>query len=305
MEYIPMTPTVAVLVTCFNRREKTLSALESVFGQREVVPRRLTVILVDDASTDGTPEAVASRFPQVRVLTGSGSLFWNGGMRVAFAEAMRSDFDYYLWLNDDTHLFPEALDVLLASAQKLEHDGRTAIMTSSTCDPVERNWTYGGFRLRISWRGVRLLPIKPLSDELQPCDTMNGNCTLIPRTIAEQVGNLDAVFQHGIGDFDYGFRTREAGFGIYAAPGYIGTCTGNSNGGTWRDGDASFSKRWHHLTSPKGLPIKEWLIYTRRHYGAFWPLYTVSPYVKTLVGFGLCTGDLKDDGSRASKASAE
>jgi hypothetical protein len=36
------------------------------------------------------------------VLGGDGSLFWNGGMRLAYADAMRSDFDYYLWLNGDT-----------------------------------------------------------------------------------------------------------------------------------------------------------------------------------------------------------
>jgi GT2 family glycosyltransferase len=280
-------PSVAALLTCFNRRENTLSALESLFHQHEAIPRKMTVILVDDGSTDGTAEAVASSYPTVRILRGDGSLFWTGGMRVAFAEAMRSDFDYYLWLNDDTRLFPDALDGLLASAQKLERDGRIAIVTGSTCDPVQGNRTYGGFRRQLSWKGIQFLPVQPLPDALQPCDIMNGNCTLIPRAIAREVGNLDAAFRHSVGDFDYGFRARAAGFGIYIAPGYVGSCTQNSVQGTWRDRTAPFEVRWRNLVSHKGLPFKEWLVYTHRHYGALWPLYTVSPYLKTLLGVGL------------------
>jgi GT2 family glycosyltransferase len=288
-----LVPSVAALLTCFNRREKALSALGAIFAQREAVPRRLTVILVDDGSTDGTAEAVASAYPAVRILRGDGSLFWNGGMRVAFAEAMRSDFDYYLWLNDDTSLFPEALDSLLSSAQSLQREGRTAIVTGSTCDLVRKDWTYGGFRRRLSWRGLQILSVQPLPDALQSCDTMNGNCTLIPRAVSQKVGNLDAAFQHGMGDFDYGFRARAAGFEISLAPGFVGTCAGNSDAGTWRDKGTPFSKRWRHLISRKGLPFKEWLIYTHRHCGPLWPLYTVSPYLKTLLGVGLRPGGYK------------
>lgn len=282
-------PRVAALLTCFNRREKTLNALEAIQSQQEACPRKLTVILVDDGSTDGTAEAVASVHPKVHIMRGDGSLFWNGGMRVAFAEAMRSDFDYYLWLNDDTRLFDGALDRLLGTAQRLEREGRTAIVVGSTCDPVRESWTYGGFRRRLSWRGVQILSVQPLPDELQPCDTMNGNCTLIPRAITRKVGNLDAAFQHSIGDFDYGFRTRAAGFEICIVPGYVGCCARNSGIGTWRDNGAAFSKRWRHLMSPKGLPFREWLIYTYRHCGALWPFYTVMPYLKTLLGVGLRT----------------
>lgn len=174
-------------------------------------------------------------------------------------------------------------------------------MVGSTCDTAGESWTYGGFRRRLSWRGVQIIPVRPLPDELQPCDTMNGNCTLIPRAVARKLGNLDAAFRHSIGDFDYGFRARAAGFDIYVAPGYVGSCARNSGIGTWRDNDAPFPKRWRHLISPKGLPFKEWLIYTRRHCGALWPLYTVMPYLKTLFGFGLREGGYKKTaGEKAS-----
>lgn len=292
-------PRVAALLTCFNRREKTLGALQSIFSQRQLISRQLSVYLVDDNSTDGTAQAVAASFPEVILLGGTGSLFWNGGMRIAFAEAMRRDFDYYLWVNDDTHLDPSALDLLLGTAQALEQDGKQAIVVGSTLDPARQSWTYGGVRRDFLWGAVRLTTIHPSGAEPLPCDTMNGNCTLIPRAVVRKVGNLDPAFRHAIGDFDYGFRARSAGFEIYVAPEYVGTCAQNSNQGTWRDRNAPFPVRWRNLVSIKGLPFREWALYTRRHYGALWPLYTISPYVKTILGAGLRSSGFESTATKA------
>ena len=48
------------------------------------------------------PQLSLERHPDVRLLRGNGQLYWNGGMRRAFGEAMAADYDYYLWMNDDT-----------------------------------------------------------------------------------------------------------------------------------------------------------------------------------------------------------
>ena len=112
---------------------------------------------------------------------------------------------------------------------------------------------------------------------------MNANCTLIPRRIFAALGNFDAAFTHRFADTDYGFRAGRAGFSVYIAPGYIGTCADNSRAGTWRDRSVPFHRRWRNLSSIKnGAPFREWFIYCRRHLGPFWPFYVVSPYIKTL-----------------------
>jgi GT2 family glycosyltransferase len=112
---------------------------------------------------------------------------------------------------------------------------------------------------------------------------MNGTCTLVPHKIAEALGNLDGHFRHSLGDLDYGFRARSAGFHVYLAPGYLASCAGNPQSGTWLDTQLPFGVRWRHLTSPKGAPFPAWSLYCRRHLGPLWPLYAVSPYIKTLV----------------------
>jgi GT2 family glycosyltransferase len=275
-------PTLAVLLTCFNRRDQTIETLRSLGRQSARFKRRMHVILVDDGSRDGTGEAVLANFPETELIRGSGSLFWNGGMRVAFARAQEIGFDYYLLLNDDTVLEPHCLDTLFETAQQLEREGVASIVAASICDPVTGRRTYGGIcRLR-RWNGIRDIKLEPLPDAPVRCDTMNGNCVLIPAAVARRVGNLEKGYTQQFGDYDYGFRATRAGLAVYIAPGYLGTCSNNSLVGTWRDEDAPFRTRWKQLMSPKGTPVAEWFLFAHRHFGYLWPLYFVSPYRKVL-----------------------
>ena len=272
---------IAVLMTSFNRRASTLRCLQAVYDQEQSTPRSLEIFLVDDLSRDGTAEAVREAFPDVHLTSGTGDLFWNRGMHLAFHEAMQRGFDYYLWLNDDTLLFPESLDVLLAASRALEESGVVSIVTGSTCDGSGSR-SYGGVNLEGRWlRSLR--GVQPAPDRVVTCDTMNGNCTLIPAKIAVALKNLDPAFHHSFGDLDYGFRAQKAGFAVNVAPGFLGSCVDNPRTNTWRDRTASLKVRWRHLNSAKGSPFPEWSRYCRRHLGPLWPLYAVSPYFKTVL----------------------
>src|SRR6476469_6570131 len=215
---------IAALLTCFNRKEKTLACLGALFKQALPADVDILGYLVDDASTDGTSEAVRQTYPQVKIFSGDGNLFWNGGMRLAFSEAMKDDPDYYLWLNDDTVLAPEALNTLLATSRDLFEQGeKKAIVVGSTCDPDTGVFTYGGKVQSRWWHPIYLRAVEP-SDRPQPCDTMNGNFVLIPKEVVRAVGNLDPAFMHYAADYDYGWRAKQQGCNVWIAPGYIGTC---------------------------------------------------------------------------------
>lgn len=275
-------PTVAVLMTCFNRRELTLSCLHKVYVQTALRDISLTVILVDDASTDGTEAAVRANFPEVEVIGGSGVLFWVGGMRAAFARALQVGFDYYLWLNDDTQLFPDALERILAASDSLRATGKTALLTGTTCDQNSGKPTYGGQSWKRGWKR-QLALVNPNPNSVVECDTVNGNFTLVPHSVAEKLGNLERSFTHSFADLDYGFRAVRAGFSVGVIPGFVGTCSDNSRKGTWRDKRSTLRQRWQHLNSVKGSPFREWSIYCQRHLGLLWPLYAASPYVKVVA----------------------
>lgn len=280
---------IAVLLTCFNRKQKTLACLEALFQQSLPADVSLTTYLVDDASTDGTAEAVSQTYPQVKIFQGNGNLFWNGGMRFAFTEAMKDDPDYYLWLNDDTIMYPEALKTLLATSNQLAEQGETkALVSGSTCDPQTGQTTYGGV--------VRDHPILPFryrilepTQEAQPCDTIHGNCVLIPRSVVQLVGNLDPTFVHYIADWDYGLRAKQKGCTLWIVPGHVATCSLNPQ--VTKIAASNLAEGLQKMNTPKGLSFKdatlqppgEWKVFAQRHGGWLWPIYWLLPYRRLVV----------------------
>jgi GT2 family glycosyltransferase len=269
---------LAVLMTCHNRRDKTLACLDELFQQ----PYPIQVYLVDDGSTDDTGAAVQERYPQVKVLLGSGNLFWNGGMSLAFATAMQSDYDYYLWLNDDTLLYPHAVMTLLETARQLAPEHDRAIIVGSVQDPESGILSYGGVQRASGWHPLRFELVPP-THEIQPCLTLNGNCILIPRSVVAAIGNLDPSFIHSTGDLDYGLRNQQQGGSVWLAPGFLGTCEYNPlRHQAWDEAGLSLRERWRKINQPRGLPIQEWKVFAHRHAGRLWRVYWLLPYARLL-----------------------
>ena len=271
-------------MTCFNRKQHTLNCLDALLVNNETRHVQLSAVLVDDGSTDGTALAVQAAYPWVEVVIDDGNLFWCRGMHRAFQEALKSDPDYYLWLNDDTMLQADAISRLLQceSALAAAH-GKPVIVVGSTIDAVSGMVTYGGELQASPWKRTRFIKIIP-GDKPQRCDSMNGNIVLISRAAARLVGNVDPAFEHAMGDTDYALRARKVGVDVWVAPGVFGTCADNPPAGTFMDSSLPLSRRWKLMMSRKGLPWRSWLVLTRRHTGALWPLYFAWPYVRLLTG---------------------
>jgi GT2 family glycosyltransferase len=265
---------IAVLLTCFNRREKTLSCLRRLAAQDLPAGHRLEIFLVDDGCTDGTGEAVRAEFPHVRVIQGTGSLYWAGGMRLAWAEAAKTQPDYFLLLNDDTEIVPEAIATLLAITGPPE---ARVIAVAPIADPASGKIIYGAYR-----HGS---PDNQFSaDPITQCGTFNANCTLIPKAVFEEIGALDKIFTHGLADLDYGLRAFERGIQITQAGGTLGFCSPNNPSNTWRDSSLPRMKRLRMSQSPLGSPVNEWFVYCRRHLGNKWLICFISPYIKIILG---------------------
>ncbi len=288
-------------MTCYNRKQKTLDCLAALFNQVLPPEVALSVYLVDDGSTDGTSDAVHQTYPQVKISYGDGQLFWNGGMRQAFAEAVKHEHDYHLWLNDDTLLYPETLKNLLETSHRLAEQGYTkTILVGSTCDPQTGEFTYGGLVRSSWWHPLQCTYAYP-GEEAKPCDTMNGNCILIRREVFEVVGNLDPAFAHNIADWDYALRAKQKGCTVWVAPGYVGTCARNPQPRGLTGAELSLSEQLKRVSQPKGLalkdanlhPIEEWKVVSQRYGGVLWPIFWLLPYRRLL--FNSMVGKLKGE----------
>ncbi|MFE1744411.1 glycosyltransferase family 2 protein [Coleofasciculus sp. H7-2] len=272
---------IAVLITCYNRKQKTLASLQALFNQVLPTDVNLCIYLVDDGSSDGTAAAVNQNYPQVKIIQGDGNLFWNGGMRVAFSEAIKHPHDYHLWLNDDTLIYPEALSNLLTTSHLLASKGDAAIVAGATCDPDTNTVSYGGVVRSTWWHPFKFRWLEPGEKAIR-CDTMHGNCVLIPKEIFQAIGNLDPDFKHYAGDFDYGLRARRKGYTVWLAPSYIGTCSGNPLYANWMDSNLPIRERWQKAEQPKNFTFQERKLFAQRHAGILWPIYWLLPYRKLL-----------------------
>jgi GT2 family glycosyltransferase len=276
----PTMETIAVLITCHNRKAKTIACLERLFQQALPPAALLKVYLVDDGCTDGTGEAVRSGFPAVRIIKGTGTLFWCRGMRLAWQSAAVGNPEFYLWLNDDTVLDPGALGTLYATwAEQARASRPDTVVVGSCRDPDTAEHTYGG-KLRVGGHPLILQSIPP-GDKPLSCDTFEGNVVLVPHAVFEKVGLLDN-FQHAIGDTDYGYRVRESGCQLIISPGYLACCRRNSSQTSyWHKGPSRW-QRWGLLNSRKDLPPRDWLVLARRHGGRLWFAYWIRPYLRVL-----------------------
>lgn len=248
---------MAVILTCYNRRDKTIKCLTNLF--KSAVPDGLTieVFLVDDGSTDGTADGVKAFFPSVKIFQGDGNLFWNRGMHYAWSEAVKHDnYDYFFWLNDDTFLFPQSIETIINSYKA---SPLSTIVCASVSSETDERITYGGFR-----HGKLLEP----NGTTQECDYFNGNCVLVPARVYEKIGSVDSTFHHSLGDFDYGLRAGKMNIGIVTSPIFVATCEKHDSFPNWCSPKIPLFKRlkFLHRSSCDTNPI-QFFIFDKRHNG--------------------------------------
>ncbi len=249
---------IAVLLTVFNRKQQTLTCLDQLFKQEIPEGYELKVYLTDDCCTDGTAQAVLEKFPRkVNIIQGDGTLFWNRGMYKAWQEAAKDyDFDYYLWLNDDTFIYDGCIARLLSESELYEDKSLVVGSTCAVGNPSKI--TYGGWQ-----KGKKITDVK----DRQWCDEINGNIVLIPKYVYDILGTNDPYFRHAAGDTDYGLRAKEAGVGCFIGKGIFGECDLHERPTVWMDPSQPFKKRWKNFFSPLGNNPFEFFYFNRKHKG--------------------------------------
>lgn len=226
---------IAVLLTCHNRRQKTVLCIQSLKDALDKynnnVENRIyiEIFLTDDGCTDGTIDAVKQVIEGVvplHVLHGDGNLYWAGGMRFCWKEAMKrqTEWDYFLLLNDDVVLMDNVFNELLSAELFTKNNYKTeGLISGITCAKKDPNMlTYGGsvWKNRFLATKERLVP----DGRPQLCDQTNANILLVPNAIVRAIGIFSDKFTHGAADYDYSFRTQKAGFKVVLTAHFCGKC---------------------------------------------------------------------------------
>lgn len=268
-----------IILTCYNRKEKTLACIDSIVESNKNL--KLQFVVVDDNSTDGTKDAVLARVLDACVLTGTGSLFWNGGMHIGMEYALKEipDADYYVLINDDVEFYPGIFD---AMAEELKHGEKERVLVGAT-QADDGSLSYGGIQY-LAKKSLKLRTIGPDEKDVA-CDTFNANCVFIPRDIFLKAGSTDPHYSHSMGDFDYGFTIKRLGVTINVFEKYVGRCNDNPTDGTWQDKTLPIRKRLKLKEGVKGLPFKDWFRYLRKNFGLDVAIIrSITPYIKIFLG---------------------
>ncbi len=251
----------ALIIPCFNRREITLHCLRHLAELG--VGEWATIVVVDDASTDGTQEAIAEEFPTVEVIEGSGDLWWGGAINVGMAWALEHDSELIFWLNDDGLPRKGSLEAMCRVSNE-----RDVITTASGILRETGRVHYGGMEKTPTY--TRVLECPPGENRL--CETICGNCVCFPASAVKKIGWIDtSAFPHFAGDADYGFRASSMGIPILIVGDAICDCSyGQSkNRMSWLLGDLTVAELWKVCFHPRAGALA-WcgLIFKYRHWGA-------------------------------------
>ena len=275
---------VAVLITCHNRKEKTLACLSSFYACETPSNYRFEIFMVDDGSTDNTSLEVANKFPNVTIVTGSGNLFWAGGMRLAWDTASaKGGYAAFLLLNDDVLLKKDCLCKLVETHTYAVNNVVPGIYIGATASAASGMVSYGGYQIV---KNNFLIKSKLAIPEKEPvaCDYANANILFVSKYAIDKLGKLDTRYTHSLADYDYTRRAVEKNIPLLLAPGILGSCE-DDHGNNWKAGTVSLKKRIEYLKSPKGLAYSEYLYYTKKHFPLTVPYYFTMIWLKTLFPF--------------------
>jgi GT2 family glycosyltransferase/SAM-dependent methyltransferase len=214
------TKKVAAIVVSWNGRDDTIRCLESL---SEAHHEQLTVVVVDNASTDGTAEAVRAAFPDVDLLRASRNLGFAEGNNVGVRHALVQGADYVMLLNNDTVVERGCLRALLKAAEAKGDRGAFSPVISYAADPEAIWWAGTRFNPKSVMPRARITrtlePAAGQGGNVEATDCVTGCAMLIPRRVFEDVGELDAQLFFVFEDVDWSLRARERGYPCYVVTG--------------------------------------------------------------------------------------
>lgn len=276
-----MEESIAILLTCHNRKEMTKKCLYSIQQDNDY---RCDIYLVDDGCTDGTAETISLEFPDVHIIEGDGDLYWNRGMHSAFSEAIKLNYDFYLWINDDVEFFSGIIPKLICTYNAISTNNCISIIVGYTYDIDRTTISYGGLVKKKSIIPLSFVHVIP-SEKPQEIDTFHGNCVLIHKSVVKKIGINDPYYQHGFGDSDYGLKAKKNGCACYLTNYPVGICESNNTYKKWFsiENRVSIPEKIRYMNSVTQRPRRDWLYYTKQNGGSLWFIRFILPYIKIFV----------------------
>jgi rhamnopyranosyl-N-acetylglucosaminyl-diphospho-decaprenol beta-1,3/1,4-galactofuranosyltransferase len=202
--------TVAALVITFQRRDMLRQTLAGLAAQERPVDE---IVVIDNATTDGTAAMLAEEFPQVTSLRMEDNIGPAGALQVGL-EYVHARGHRWAWTHSDDILAkPEALKTLLATAEQLGDD-RLGLLCC-WFEPVSTHYFHNG----ALWRHrVVQQQWPPVGSPPYPTEVMTFKGALISMAMVGEIGVPVGDYFLMMEEYEYCLRAIRAGFRHYALP---------------------------------------------------------------------------------------
>ncbi len=206
-------PRLSIIIVTYNSAGHIDACLRSLVEQRPKVEHE--ILVVDNASKDGTASAIRARWTAVRVIDAGENLGFAGANNLGIRQSFGA---LVLLLNPDTKVAPGAVDALVGAIDRRPDVGVVGPRLVDADGRVELSWgnmvsPFAEFRQKLMKRSA-----ESLSRREREVDWVSGACLLVRRDPAEEVGLLDERYFMYLEDVDFCAAVRGRGWKVLFTP---------------------------------------------------------------------------------------
>ncbi len=223
---LPMpTPELSIIIPTYKTKDLTLACIQ--YLQDNPILRPYEIVVIDNASMDGTVEAIHESFPSVQIWQNQGNY---GFSRACNKGASLAKGKWFCFLNSDTLANGQALNTLLCWLETNPSTGIVGpLLLSETQEIIQMSWGWNPIhfwellqqyfapyaiqksRLKTHW-------VRALHARQRDVEIICGACLVIRREAFEAIHGFDENFELYFEDSDLCIRCREAGWNVHFLP---------------------------------------------------------------------------------------
>lgn len=260
---------LSIAVISYNTRDLLLACLQSV--QDRATDVDYEVIVVDNASRDGSVEAVRDRFPRVTVIANAGN---DGFARACNQAAAVSSGRYLLLLNSDTVMQRHTLRTMVTCLeQHLDIGAVSCLQRDEQGRVLQSCFPFPSIRDHVRYSEALPTVVRRLVGTMSPMDFTqsqdvdwaNGACLMVRKSLYDRLGGLDERFFMYFEDIDLCRRVQQLGYRVrHVAEGEVVHLLGRSS----RTNRNGLNKQWElsriryvekHFAQPRRFLMKGWI----------------------------------------------
>lgn len=204
---------ITAIVLHYAREEETRRAVEALERSRAA---NLRILIVDNASPDGSGERLRAHFPAHGFLQTGENLGYAGGNALGIARALEEGAEYLLVINDDAEVDERTVSTLAAA---LDADERAAAAAPTIrYDDAQGSVCWAGGEFDTMRAVGRPSLAEPRDLRVQPCSFVSGCCVMLRGSAIRELGSFRAEYFSYVEDAELSLRSTRAGWRLLFVP---------------------------------------------------------------------------------------